>query len=51
MGIYISSKGIKNDTRDMPIEYLIRALKKARENGDTQNVIVLEEELKLRNNG
>ena len=48
MPIYISSKGIKNDTADMPIEYLMRALSKAIATGDTQNVNVLEEELKKR---
>lgn len=49
MGIYTSSKGIKSDTADMPIEYLNRALAKAIQNGDSANITVLEEEIKRRN--
>lgn len=48
MGIYISSKGEKKDTADMPIEYINRALAKARANGDQNNIDVLERELELR---
>jgi hypothetical protein len=51
MGIYTSSKGIKNDTADMPIEYLTRALQKAIQNGDNANITVLQEEINKRNGG
>ena len=49
MGIYISSKGEKKDTADMPIEYLNRALNKARQEGNQANIDVLQEELNKRN--
>jgi hypothetical protein len=50
MGIYTSSKGEKKDTKDMPIEYINRALAKSKQNGDQANIDVLEEEINSLNN-
>lgn len=48
MGIYISSKGVRSDTSTMDDVYLQRALAKAKQNGDTANIVVLEDEIKKR---
>ena len=49
MGIYASSKGIKRDTADMPIEYIQRALAIATKEGNQVNISVLQEEIDKRN--
>ena len=49
MGIYISSKGERKDTKDMPVEYLRRALEKATKEGNQANIDVLIRELDERN--
>ena len=49
MGIYTSSKGIKRDTADMPIEYIQRALAIATKDGNQVNISVLQEEIDKRN--
>jgi len=48
MPIYISSKGEQKDTSNMPIEYIQRALAKARAENNQANISALEEEIASR---
>lgn len=48
--IYTDSKGNQKDTGTMPIEYIQRALAKAKSENNQENINALEEELKLRSN-
>lgn len=48
MGIYINSKDQQLDTSTMVIEYLQRALSKAKQENNLQNIDVLEEEITKR---
>ncbi len=48
MSNYINSKGQAIDPKDMPIEYIERALAKAKRDGNDQNVKVLEDEIASR---
>ena len=49
MPIYTASSGKQSETSDMPIEYIQRALAKAKSNGDQNNIDALEYEIKQRN--
>mgnify|MGYP001575531497 CR=1 FL=1 len=49
MGIYISTKGLKRETEEMPIEYLRNSLEVAKRNNHPENIKALEEEIKKRN--
>lgn len=49
MPIYTSSKGEEKDTSNMPIEYIMRALAKARAENNQNNIDALEYEINLRN--
>lgn len=48
MGTYISSKGEAKDTSEMPYTYLKNALNKAIDNGDQDNIDVLQAEIDSR---
>lgn len=49
MPTYIDSKGQAKETKDMPIEYIQRALAKAKSQNNQDNIDALEYELKQRN--
>ena len=46
--IYTDSKGIQKDTKDMPLKYIISALKKSKSLSKIENIKSLEEEIALR---
>jgi hypothetical protein len=48
MPIYTDSKGNQKDTSTMVIEYLQRALAKAKQNNDQENIDALEWEINKR---
>lgn len=48
MPTYISNTGLPKDTKDMDITYIMRALAKAKSDGNEMNIQALEEELRIR---
>ena len=50
MPLYTKSSGEQIETTDMPYKYLLNAFNKATENGDEENIKVLQDEINIRDN-